>query len=50
MKRFHLYFLLFFSTMWSMNVMAFEVDGINYRAQGQALLRPTFFLIIFGES
>lgn len=30
MKRFHFLFLTFFSIVWSMNVMAFEVDGISY--------------------
>ena len=36
MKRFHLYLLSFFSTMWSMNVMAFEVDGINYEVLSES--------------
>lgn len=30
MKHLYLFILIFFSLVWSVNVMAFEVDGINY--------------------
>ena len=36
MKRFHFLFLTFFSIVWSMNMMAFEVDGISYEVLSES--------------
>lgn len=36
MKQFHFLFLTFFSIVWSMNVMAFEVDGISYEVLSES--------------
>ena len=36
MKQFHFLFLTFFSIVWSMNMMAFEVDGISYEVLSES--------------